>query len=349
MSYSIKFGNRRIGDGEPVFIIAEAGVNHNGDLRIAKKLVDDAAASGVDAVKFQTFKTENLTTKEAAMAEYQKDQAREHDSQFDMIKRLELSYDSFVELKEYCDEKGILFLSTPHSADAIDFLDSIMPAYKIGSGDLTNLPFLKLVASKGKPIFLSTGMSSLREVREAVQAIQEAGGSELLLLHCLTNYPSDIRDSNLRAMDTLKREFNLPVGFSDHTMGIIASVAAVAMGACMIEKHFTTDRNLPGPDHKASLEPNQLRELVDSIRNIEAALGTGIKEPTKEEIKIREIARKSLVSITLIPEGAIITREMIDIKRPGIGIAPKHLEDVVGKRAIKEIQEDSMLTWDMIE
>ncbi len=349
MSYSIKFGNRRIGNGAPVFIVAEAGVNHNGKIKIAKQLVDDAVASGVDAVKFQTFKSEMLTTKQANLAEYQKDQIKEHESQFDMIKQLELSYDSFVELKEYCDKKGILFLSTPHSSDAVDFLDPIMPAFKIGSGDLTNLPFLRMVASRGKPIFLSTGMANLQEVREAVQAIQEVGKSELLLLHCLTNYPADIRDSNLRAIRTMKSEFNLPVGFSDHTMGIAASIAAVALGACMIEKHFTTNRNLPGPDHKASLEPEQLTELVETIRNTEAALGTGLKEPTEQEIKIREIVRKSIVSVKTIPKGAVITQDMIDIKRPGLGIPPKFYNDIIGRKAIKAIQEDSILTWDMID
>ncbi|MFX1483472.1 MAG: N-acetylneuraminate synthase [Promethearchaeota archaeon] len=349
MTNNIKLGSRRIGDGESVFIIAEAGVNHNGEMRIAKKLVDAAVASGVDAVKFQTFKTEKLTTKQADMAEYQKDQVKEHDSQFDMIKRLELSYDSFVELKEYCDERGILFLSTPHSVDAVDFLDSLMPAYKIGSGDLTNLPFLRMVALKGKPIFLSTGMANLEEVREAVQTIREVGRNELVLLHCLTNYPADIRDSNLRAMGTMKSEFGLPIGFSDHTMGTAASIAAVAMGACVIEKHFTTDRNLPGPDHKASLEPQQLTELVGSIRDIEAALGTGVKEPTEDEIKIRAIARKSIVSVVKIRKGEEITTEMIDIKRPGDGIAPKHYDDVIGKKAAREIQEDCVLTWDMID
>ncbi len=349
MSYSIKFSSRRIGDGEPIFIIAEAGVNHNGDMKIAKQLVDGAVTAGVDAVKFQTFKTENLTTKRSDLADYQKEQVKEYESQFDMIKSLELSYHSFVELKEYCDNRGILFLSTPHTADAVDFLDSLIPAYKIGSGDLTNHPFLKMIASKGKPIFLSTGMATLQEVREAVQAIQEIDKSELLLLHCLTNYPADIRDSNLRAINTLRTEFSLPVGFSDHTMGLAASIAAVALGACMIEKHFTTDRNLPGPDHKASLEPAKLRELVDSIRNVESALGTGIKEPTEEEIKIRAVARKSIVSVVGIPKGAVITEEMIDIKRPGQGIAPKHFDDMIGKRAAKDILEDSVLTWDMIE
>jgi sialic acid synthase SpsE len=262
---------------------------------------------------------------------------------------LELSYDSFVELKEYCDDKGVLFLSTPHTADAAEFLDSLIPAYKIGSGDLTNLPFLKAVSFTGKPIFLSTGMSDLEEVREAVHAIQAVGKSELLLLHCLTNYPAEIREQNLRAMHTLRQEFSLPVGFSDHTMGITASIAAVAMGACMIEKHFTADRNLPGPDHKASLEPKQLRELVEAIRNIEAAMGTGVKEPTAEEVKIRAIARKSLVSIADIPKGTTISKDMIDIKRPGDGIAPKHYDEVVGKKAAVDIVEDTVLSWGMIE
>jgi N-acetylneuraminate synthase len=349
MNGKVTFGNRTIGDGQPIFIIAEAGVNHNGKMELAKQLIDAAHEAGVDAVKFQTFKTEEVITREAEMADYQKEQLQDVDSQFEMAKKLELDYEKFVELKEYCDEIGILFLSTPHNPDAAVFLDDLIPLYKIGSGDLTNLPYLEQVARFSKPIILSTGMSTIDEIREAVDSIKQAGNSDLILLHCVTSYPAEIEDANLRAIQTLQREFSLPVGYSDHTLGLEVSIAAVALGACVIEKHFTISKDLAGPDHQASLEPTALKELVRSIRNLEKAMGDGDKKPTPAERKIMGVVRKSLVAKVPIAKGTALTEEMIAIKRPGHGIAPKHLKKVIGKKASVDIKDDTVIMMDMIE
>ena len=345
----IRIGDRLIGECEPCFIIAEAGVNHNGDIGLAKKLIDVAKTAGADAVKFQTFKADNVATKYAKMAEYQKKNIGKEENQLAMIKKLELSYAHFAELKKYCNKKDIIFLSTPHSSDAIDFIEPIVPAYKVGSGDLTNLSSLKNKAKKRKPIILSTGMSTLGEVEEALKIIRDEGVEDIILLHCVSNYPAKIEDINLRAMETLKQAFKLPVGFSDHTLGITVPIAAVALGACIIEKHFTLDRNLPGPDHKASLEPNELKEMVKTIRNIEKALGDGIKKPTEDEEEIKKVARKSIVAKVDILRGTIITENMLGIKRPGTGIEPKHWDDIVGKKTKVNIIKDKIITWEIIE
>ena len=349
MVQSIQIDGRVIGEDNPVFIIAEAGVNHNGDIKLAKKLVDKAVLAGADAVKFQTFKTEDLTTKDAEMAEYQVENIGESGSQFEMIQRLELGYDEFVELQRYCSSRGILFLSTPHTLDAMRFLDSIVPAFKIGSGDLTNLPFLKELADLGKPILLSTGMSTLDEVRDAVQTILDRGNEHLVLLHCVTNYPAAIEDMNLRAIETLRREFNLLVGFSDHSTGYVASIAAVSLGVVILEKHFTLDRTLLGPDHKASLDPVQLQEYVSFIRAAESSLGDGIKKPASSEIPIKDVARKSLVAIQDIKAGTMLEESMIGIKRPGTGIPPRFLSEIIGRRIKVDIKNDALLHWDMLE
>ena len=349
MNEKIVIGSKTIGEEEPVFIIAEAGVNHNGEISLAKQLVDVAYDAGVDAVKFQTFKTENVITRTAKMADYQKKQVHDADSQFEMAKKLELDYGDFVELKEYCDNKGILFLSTPHSPDAVDFLEALVPAYKIGSGDLTNLPFLEQIARFDKPIILSTGMATMNEVTDAVDAIVHAGNDKIVLLHCVTSYPADLEDVNLKAIDTLRRTFSLPVGYSDHTLGPTATIAAVSLGACVIEKHFTLSKDLAGPDHKASLEPVELDKLVKTIRALEKALGDGVKKPTPTERAIMEVVRKSIVAKVSIPKGTGITEEMIAIKRPGHGIAPKFWSEVVGKKAAVDIEEDTVLTTSMIE
>jgi len=261
-----------------------------------------------------------------------------------MLKRLELSFNDFRELKKYCDKKKIIFLSTPHSEDAIDFLESLVPAYKIGSGDLTNLPFLKKVAKKKKPILLSTGMANLSEVKEAVSTIKKQGNNKIILLHCTTNYPCPFEEVNLRAMLTLKKEFKLPVGYSDHTLGIMVPIMAVAMGAKIIEKHFTLNKNLPGPDHKASLEPNELQEMVKVIRDVKKALGSDIKKPTKSEEKIKKFVRKSIIAKVDIPRDTKILRDMLIIKRPGTGIAPKFLNEVINKAAKKNIKKDQLIT-----
>lgn len=345
----IKIGNKWIGDKEPCFIIAEAGVNHNGDLEIAKRLVDCAKKAGADAIKFQTFKAENVATKYAKTADYQKKDIGKEKNQLEMMKKLELDYEDFKKLKRYCDRKEIIFLSTPHSIDAIDFLEPLVPAYKIGSGDLTNLPFLKRVAKKGKPIILSTGMANIDEVKEAVETIKINGCNEIILLQCVTSYPAKIEDVNLRVISNLQQLFNLPIGYSDHTLSIVVPVAAVAMGACIVEKHFTIDRTMPGPDHKASVEPDELKEMIQNIREVEKALGDGIKRPTAEEERIKKIVRKSIVAKVDIPKGTIITEDMLDVKRPGTGVPPKYLYQIVGAKAKTDIAKDEMIQWENIE
>ena len=339
----IKIGNKIIREGNPCFIIAEAGVNHNGDIKLAKKLVDVAKEAGADAVKFQTFKAENVVTENAAMASYQKRNIKKKETQQEMLKEIELDYKDFIRLKKYCDKKKIIFLSTPHSEDAIDFLEDLVPVYKVGSGDLTNLPFLEKIAKKKKPIILSTGMATLSEVKEAVRTIKRAKNNKIILLHCTTNYPCSLEEVNLRAMLTLKKEFNLPVGYSDHTLGILVPVMAVTMGARVLEKHFTLDKHLPGPDHKASLEPDELKEMIKTIRNVEKTLGNGIKKPTRSEEKIKKVARKSIVAKVDIPKGVKITKDMLDIKRPGTGIEPKYLKRIIGRKSKKNIKKDELI------
>jgi len=344
----LRIGDKLVGDGEPCFIIAEAGVNHNGDFELAKKLIDVAKQAGADAVKFQTFKSEGVTTATTTMASYQERNIGDSESQVKMLRRLELEYELFEELKDYCDEKGIIFLSTPHSYDAINFLDPLVPAHKIGSGDLTNIPSLEMIAKKGKPVILSTGMGTLEEIREAVDAVRNQANERIVVLQCVSNYPSSLEDQNIKAVQTLRKEFNVLTGYSDHTMSIIAPLIAVSLGACVIEKHLTLDRTLPGPDHKASLEPNELKEMIDSIRKAERALGDGIKKPTDEEVEIKRVTRKSLVAGVDIPEGTAISREMIEIKRPETGIRPKRLKDILGKKANRSIVKDEVITEDMI-
>ena len=358
----IKIGDRLIGEDEPCFIIAEVGVNHNGSMDLAKKLVDAAVDVGADAVKFQTFKTEKLVTKTAEQADYQKGSGR---SQYEMLKQLELSYDNFMELKGYCDKKGIMFLSTPHSSEEdVDVLDDLVPAFKISSADLTNIPLLEYVATKGKPVILSTGMGDMDEVKEAVNIIKMYN-EKLIVLHCTTNYPASIDEINLKAMKTMEKELNPLVGYSDHTVGIDASLAAVALGACVIERHFTLDKDLPGPDHKASLNPEEMKEMINKIRELEGLknkedvlnniaetdkiLGDGIKKSTKSENEIKRVARKSIVAAVDIKKGSTITSDMLAVKRPGTGIEPKRLREMIGKRARCDIKEDELISWDAVE
>ena len=330
-----------------IFIIAEAGVNHNGELVLAKKLIDVASNAGCDAVKFQTFKAEKLVTKLARKAEYQIENTGNDDLQFQMLKRLELSYDEHVKLIEYCNKKGISFLSTPFDDDSADMLDTLgIQMFKIPSGEITNKPFLKHISRKQKPIILSTGMSMMEEVEEAINWIYEEGNRAVTLLHCTTNYPTDVKDVNLRAMLTLKGSFKVRVGYSDHTIGIEVPIAAAALGAQIIEKHFTLDKNMDGPDHKASLEPDELSNMVRSIRNIELALGNGEKKPVESEKSIAIAARKSIVAQKTIMAGEIITKHMLTVKRPGNGIKPKYLEELIGKKAVKDIHEDEVLQFE---
>ena len=326
-----------------VYIIAEAGVNHNGDINLAYQLVDAAKAAGVDCIKFQTFKSENLVSHTAQKAEYQK-AATGDSSQQDMLKQLELSFDEFVSLKKYCDRKGICFLSTPFDFESIEFLNSIeMPFWKIPSGEVTNYPYLVALAKTGKPVVMSTGMCEMQEIEDAIAVLRENGTSDIKLLHCNTEYPTPYEDVNLKAMKTLRDAFGVEVGYSDHTKGIEVPIAAVAMGASVIEKHFTLDRNMEGPDHKASLEPQELKQMVDSIRHIEAALGSGDKRPSPSEKKNMAVARKSIVAAKRIKAGDILTEENITVKRPGNGICPMRWKEVLGTRAVRDFEEDELI------
>ncbi|MFH1678193.1 MAG: N-acetylneuraminate synthase [Candidatus Omnitrophota bacterium] len=337
-----------------IFIIAEAGVNHNGELNLGFRLIDKAWESGADAVKFQTFRAENLVSKNAARAEYQEKNMPEiKESQFQMLKRLELSFTDFIKLKEYCDKKKIIFLSTPFDFESVDFLNDLVPAFKISSGDLTNLPFLEYAAKKNKPVILSTGMSTLDEVRTAVSSIRKAQGCcgdsdfpALTLLHCSTNYPCPYKEVNLRALQALKDAFGLPVGYSDHTLGIEVSIAAAALGARVIEKHFTLDKNTAGPDHRASIEPDELKAMVKAIRNVEMSLGDGVKKPGINELRVSNVARRSLVAARDLKEDEIIQRDMLVIKRPGNGIQPSELEKVIGLKLKRDKQQDAILLWE---
>lgn len=329
-----------------VFIIAEAGVNHNGDINLAYKLIDEAKEAGADAVKFQTFKAEKVLSKYTKMADYQKKNLGKEVSQIDMVKRLELSYSDFEKLKNYCDEKGVIFLSSPFDEESVDFLDKLVPYYKIPSGEIVNYPYLKHIASKNRPIIMSTGMANLSNVEKALDTIYSVNNTvEIYLLHCTTNYPCPYDEVNLKAMLTLKDAFKLPVGYSDHTLGIEVPISAVALGAQVIEKHFTLDKDMPGPDHKASLNPTELKSMVKAIRNIEIALGTGIKKPNKSEEEIENVVRKKLVASRDIEAGKIISEKDIAIKRSNDGLAPEFLEIIAGKKIIKEIKEDEGFTW----
>ncbi len=339
----------KIGPNQTTFIIAEAGVNHNGSLEMARQLVEVAVQAGANAVKFQTFKAERVVSPQAPKAAYQLETTDEAESQLDMVKRLELSFDAFRELFAYCQQQGILFMSTPFDEESADFLADLgVPAFKIPSGEITNLSFLAHVARKGKPMIVSTGMAYLDEVRTAVSTIEKTGNRDLVLLHCVSNYPANPADANLRAMITMAEAFDVPVGYSDHTLGIEVSLAAVALGACAIEKHFTLDRNLPGPDHRASVEPDELTALVRGIRKVEAALGHGRKEPAASEIKMTAVARRSLVAAREIPVGSTITEGLIAIRRPGTGLPPAMLGQVLGRKAKQDIPAGTLLSLEML-
>lgn len=331
------------------FIIAEAGVNHNGDINIAKKLVDAACEACVDAIKFQTFKAENLVTRNAPKAKYQK-QTTGNGNQYGMLKKLELSYEEHVILKNYCDEKGIMFISTPFDFESVNLLEKLnIPLYKISSGDLTNIPLLKYIAKLNKHMIISTGMANLGEVEDAIEAIKQAGNNKISLLHCTSNYPTNYEDVNLKAMITLKNAFKLSVGYSDHTIGIEVPVAAVAMGAKIIEKHFTLDKLMEGPDHKASVDSKELKQMVTSIRNIESAFGNGIKKCNESEKNTREIARKSIVASVKIKKGETISENNVTFKRPGNGISPKLFNEIIGRIAVEDIDADSFITFSKIK
>ena len=326
------------------FIIAEVGVNHNGSVDIAKKMIDTAKACGVDAVKFQTFVSENLVSRFAEKAEYQKETTGKDESQLAMIKKLELSYDDFRDLKSYAESMGLEFMSTPFDHESIDFLAELgMDIFKIPSGEITNLPYLMRIAKLKRRVILSTGMSTLQEIKEAIAILKKYGTDDITLLHCNTAYPTPYGDVNLNAMKTLRDSFGLPVGYSDHTKGIEVPIAAAALGAVVIEKHFTLDRNMEGPDHKASLEPDELKQMVTSIRNIEDALGSYEKRLTESEAVNRDVVRKSIVAKCNIKKGDIFSEANITVKRPGTGISPMEWFTVLGQKAPKNFQEDELI------
>lgn len=329
-------------------IIAEAGVNHNGSLDLAKKLVDAAADAGVDYVKFQTFKSENLVTKSAKQADYQqRNIGHKGESQYDMLKKLELSHDDHECLIEYCKEKGVKFFSTAFDMDSIEYLHSLnLGLWKIPSGEITNYPYVKKIASYGEPVILSTGMCEMEDIRAAINVLIANGvdQSNITVLHCNTEYPTPFEDVNLKAMYNIQNSCNVKVGYSDHTKGIEVPIAAVALGAEVIEKHFTLDRNMEGPDHKASLEPQELKAMVTSIRNIEQALGNGTKHVSESERKNIAIARKSIVASRDIAKGELLTDENLTVKRPGTGISPMRWEEIVNKtQASKDFKQDELI------
>ncbi|WP_061215970.1 N-acetylneuraminate synthase [Leptospira santarosai] len=328
-------------------IIAEAGVNHNGDLELARKLIDVAANAGADIVKFQTFEAERLVTKSAKKADYQNSATgNAAESQYEMLKKLELSKENHEKLIQHCKQTGIEFLSTAFDLQSLAFLEQLnLSRYKIPSGEITNLPYLQKIGSSGKPIILSTGMSTLGEIESALLVLETTGAkrNEITVLHCNTEYPTPYSDVNLSAMKSIADAFKIKVGYSDHTSGIEVSVAAVALGASVIEKHFTLDRSLPGPDHKASLEPNELKTMVRSIRNVELSLGDGIKKPSNSELKNISIARKSIVAASSIKAGEIFTRENLTTKRPGDGISPMRFDEVIGLKAKRDFFEDELI------
>lgn len=325
-------------------IIAEAGVNHNGSLQLAKKLALAAKDCNADIVKFQTAKIDSLVSKSAQMAEYQKNNLGQETSQKEMLRSLLLSYDEFIELANYCDEIGIKFLSTPFDLESIVFLETLgCNVWKIPSGEITNLPYLERIAQTHKDIILSTGMCEMEEVEKALTVLNNGGAGKITLLHCTTQYPTAYEDVNLNAMLTMKEKFDVDVGYSDHTTGIEVPIAAVAMGARVIEKHFTLDRNMVGPDHKASIEPHEFKQMVNAIRIIEKAMGTGEKKPVKSELDNRIVARKSIVAVKSIKKGEILSSENVTTKRPGNGISPMLWHDVLGTKAIRDFDEDELI------
>ncbi|WP_434304818.1 N-acetylneuraminate synthase [Clostridium botulinum] len=329
-----------------VFIIAEAGVNHNGDVKIAKKLVDMAVEYGADAIKFQTFKAEESTGSFAEKAQYQRENDPIEESQLEMIKKLELPFEEFNEIQDYCNKKGITFISTPDGIDSLNYLVGLnVPLIKIGSTEVTNYEFLRKIGETEKSIILSTGMSTLGEVEKALEIIYSTGNKDVKLMHCTTDYPTAVEDVNLRAMITMREAFKVPIGLSDHTLGMEAAVAAVAMGAEFIEKHITLDRNMEGPDHKASMPPKQFKEYVKYIRNTEKLLGDGIKKPTNREKMIMQQGRRSILAAFDLRKGTIIEKHMLAYKRPGNGIKPELAYILLGRELKRDLKKDEVIQW----
>ncbi len=345
-----EIAGRGVGHEAPCFVIAEAGVNHNGDLARARELVDVAADAGADAVKFQTFRSDQVVAPSAAKARYQAETTGDDGSQLSMIRGLELDYEAFDELREHSSARGIIFLSTPFDHDSVRYLsEAKVPAFKVGSGDINNVPILRDIAGRGRPVILSTGMSTLAEVDEAVAVVEAAGCDDIAILHCVSSYPTAPEEVNLKAMATMRQAFGRPVGFSDHTIGIDITLAAVAMGAALIEKHFTLDKSLPGPDHRASLEPEELARMMTGIRAVESALGNGRKIPAASEADCRAVARRSLFVLEDVAPGDVIEPGKVIALRPGGGIPPREADAVCGRRAARAIKGGEMLQWQDLE
>ena len=347
----IIINGKKIGEDSPIFLIGEAGVNHNGEMSIAKKLIDKASEANVDAVKFQTFITDQLVLKEVPKADYQRKTKNDNENFAEMVKKYEFTKDQFKILRNYCVKKGIIFLSTPFDETSVEWLEGLnVPIFKVGSGDMNNFPLLKLICTKKKPIFLSTGMSTLKEVEESLNFIKLNGISEIVIFQCTSDYPTPYEDINLNVIDTYKKTFpNNLIGFSDHSEGIEASIGAVVKGVKVIEKHFTLNKDMEGPDHKASLDPDELSRWVLSIRNVEKALGKPEKIPSKSELEIAKVARKSIVTLKDIKKGVFLSVENITVKRPGIGISPTKFEKILGKKINKDLPKDSIINWEDIE
>ncbi len=346
----VRIGSRTIGPGRPAFVIAEAGVNHGGDLDQARRLVTAAKLAGADCIKFQTFAAERVASAQAGKAPYQLQTTARDESQLDMLRALELDEPSHRELSEMCERDGIVFLSTPYSIEDVDILERLgVPAYKIASALIVEPDFVRYVADRGKPVILSTGLATLDEVEEAVAVVRSTGNEDLVVLQCTTNYPASAADANLMAMDTMRRQLDVLVGYSDHTVGLATSLAAVALGAVVVEKHLTLDRSLPGPDHASSATPEELTALVHAIREVEAALGDGSKQPSAAEQANSESMRRSLVARTTIPAGAAINSDMLIAKRPGTGIPPRDVDSLLARTAKVDIAADQPIEWWMID
>ena len=328
-----------------ILIIAEAGVNYNGSLKLAMRMAEEAKRAGADIVKFQTGIPEKVMSRYAVKADYQLKNTGKNESQLEMIRKLMLKFEDFIPLKRYCEDLGIKFLSTPFDLSSIDFLEKLgCDLWKIPSGEITNLPYLERIAATKKPIIMSTGMSIIEEIDAALQILHINGACDITLLHCTTEYPTPFKDVNLRAMKTLRERFQCDVGYSDHTLGVEVPIAAAVLGAKVIEKHFTLNRNMQGPDHKASLEPEELAKMIQAIRNVEVALGTGIKQPAEAERRNIAAARKSIVALKNIKRGEILSELNITVKRPGTGVSPMKWYDVLGTKAVKDFKEDELIT-----
>jgi N-acetylneuraminate synthase/N,N'-diacetyllegionaminate synthase len=344
---SVPIGDRIVGRGAPCLVVAEIGVNHNGDVELARQLVDAAAAAGADAVKLQTFRADAVASPSAVKAAYQLETTGSGESQLEMLSRLELSPDDHRLIASRAAERGLLFLSTPFDAESAALLDDLdVAAFKVASPDLTNLPFVEHLARMGRPLILSTGMAEIGEIDEAVAAVRAAGNDELILLQCVSSYPAPVDEQNLRTIPTMAARWNVPVGFSDHTVGAAAALAAVALGAALLEKHFTLDRSLEGPDHRASTEPDAFAELVAGVRDVERALGDGVKRPTPAEAANRELVRRSLAAAADLPAGTVLEPAMLVSLRPGTGIPPTRSRDVIGRRVNRDVARGELLSLD---